>query len=91
MKIKEEYKRRRDLVYDELLQIPGVVCIKPQGAFYIMAKLPIQDVEDFTRWMLTDFHFKNQTTMLAPGPGFYATPGKGRDEARIAYVLNVDD
>lgn len=91
LKVKEEYKRRRDLVYDELLQIPGVVCIKPQGAFYIMAKLPVQDIEDFTRWMLTDFNLKNQTTMLAPGPGFYATPGKGNDEARIAYVLNVDD
>jgi aspartate aminotransferase len=90
-KVKEEYKRRRDLVYDELLQIPGVVCIKPQGAFYIMAKLPVQDIEDFTRWMLTDFNLKNQTTMLAPGPGFYATQGKGNDEARIAYVLNVDD
>ncbi len=90
-KVNEEYKRRRDLVYDELLQIPGVVCIKPQGAFYIMAKLPIQDVEDFTRWMLTDFNFENQTTMLAPGPGFYASPDKGKDEARIAYVLNVND
>jgi aspartate aminotransferase len=90
-KIKEEYKRRRDLVYEELLHIPEVVCIKPQGAFYIMAKLPIEDVEDFTRWMLTDFNFENQTTMLAPGPGFYATSGKGKDEARIAYVLNVND
>jgi len=89
--IKEEYKKRRDLVYDELMQIPGVVCIKPQGAFYIMAKLPVEDVEDFTRWMLTDFSLKNQTTMLAPGPGFYATPGKGNDEARIAYVLNTED
>lgn len=90
-KIKEEYKRRRDLVYEELLQIPGVVCIKPQGAFYVMAKLPVEDVEDFSRWMLTDFNLENQTTMLAPGPGFYATPGKGMDEARIAYVLNVED
>ncbi len=90
-KIKEEYKTRRDLVYEELMQIPGVVCIKPQGAFYIMAKLPVEDVENFTRWMLTDFNLENQTTMLAPGPGFYATPGKGNDEARIAYVLNTED
>jgi aspartate aminotransferase len=90
-KIKEEYRKRRDLVFEELLQIPQVVCIRPQGAFYIMAKLPVADVEDFTRWMLTDFDLENETTMLAPGPGFYATPGKGKDEARIAYVLNVDD
>jgi aspartate aminotransferase len=90
-KIKEEYRKRRDLVFEELLQIPKVVCIKPEGAFYIMARLPVEDVEDFTRWMLTDFNLENKTTMLAPGPGFYATPGKGRDEARIAYVLNVDD
>lgn len=89
--IKEEYRRRRDLVFEELLQIPEVVCIKPEGAFYIMARLPVEDVEDFTRWMLSDFNLENKTTMLAPGPGFYATPGKGRDEARIAYVLNVDD
>jgi aspartate aminotransferase len=89
--IKEEYKRRRDLVCQELLQIPGVVCIEPQGAFYVMAKLPVEDVEDFSRWMLTDFSLENQTTMLAPGPGFYSTPGRGTDEARIAYVLNVED
>jgi len=89
--IREEYIRRRDLVHQELLQIPGVVCIKPEGAFYVMARLPIEDVEDFARWMLTDFNLENQTTMLAPGPGFYATTGKGKDEARIAYVLNVDD
>lgn len=90
-KIKEEYRKRRDLVFEELLQIPQVVCIRPQGAFYIMAKFPVSDVEDFTRWMLTDFDLENETTMLAPGPGFYATLGKGKDEARIAYVLNVDD
>jgi len=90
-KIKEEYRKRRDLVFEELMQIPGVVCIKPQGAFYIMAKLPVEDVEDFARWMLTDFNLENKTTMVAPGPGFYATIGKGKDEARIAYVLNLDD
>lgn len=89
--IAEEYRRRRDTVYDELMKIPGVVCLKPSGAFYIMAKLPIKDVEDFARWMLTDFSLDGATTMVAPGPGFYATPGKGRDEARIAYVLNVND
>jgi len=86
-----EYKRRRDTVYDELMKIPGVVCLKPSGAFYIMAKLPVKDIEDFSQWMLTDFSSEGETTMIAPGPGFYATPGKGQDEARIAYVLNVDD
>ncbi len=86
-----EYRRRRDTVYDELMKIQGVVCLKPNGAFYIMAKLPVADIEDFARWMLTDFNLDGETTMIAPGPGFYATPGKGQDEARIAYVLNVDD
>jgi aspartate aminotransferase len=86
-----EYKKRRDTVYDELMKIPGVVCLKPNGAFYIMAKLPVKDIEDFARWMLTDFSLDGETTMIAPGPGFYATPGKGQDEARIAYVLNVED
>jgi aspartate aminotransferase len=86
-----EYKRRRDVVYEELIKISGVVCVKPSGAFYIMAKLPISDIEDFTQWMLTDFNLNGETTMIAPGPGFYATPGKGKDEARIAYVLNVED
>ena len=90
-KMAAEYKKRRDTVYDELMKIPGVVCLKPSGAFYIMAKLPIKDIEDFARWMLTDFSLDGETTMIAPGPGFYATPGKGQDEARIAYVLNVDD
>lgn len=86
-----EYKRRRETVYDELMKIPGALCIKPSGAFYIMAKLPVKDIEDFARWMLTDFNLDGETTMIAPGPGFYATPGKGQNEARIAYVLNVDD
>jgi aspartate aminotransferase len=90
-KMAEEYKRRRDTVYDELMKIPGVVCLKPSGAFYIMAKLPVKDIENFAKWMLTDFNLDGETTMIAPGPGFYATPGKGEDEARIAYVLNVDD
>ena len=87
----QEYKRRRDTVYEALMKIPGIVCLKPSGAFYIMAKLPVKDIEDFTRWMLTDFDSDGETTMIAPGPGFYATPGKGQNEARIAYVLNVDD
>ena len=87
----EEYKRRRDTCYAELMKIPGVFCQKPSGAFYIMAKFPVKDIEDFARWMLTDFSLDGATTMMAPGPGFYATKGMGKDEARIAYVLNVED
>lgn len=90
-KMAAEYKKRRDTTYEELMKIPGVVCLKPGGAFYIMAKLPVDDIEDFCRWMLTDFNLNGETTMIAPGPGFYATPGKGEDEARIAYVLNSED
>jgi aspartate aminotransferase len=82
-----EYRRRRDVVLEELARIPGVVCQPPQGAFYIMAKLPVSDAEDFVRWMLTDFALDGETTMMAPGNGFYATPGEGRSEVRIAYVL----
>lgn len=90
-KVTKEYKKRRDVAYQELMSIPGTVCVKPGGAFYIMAKLPIPDIEDFAKWMLTDFSLDGATTMIAPGPGFYATPNRGKDEARIAYVLNVAD
>lgn len=85
-----EFQQRRDLVYAALQQIPGVICAKPNGAFYIIAKLPVEDAEHFARWLLTDFALDNETVMLAPAAEFYATPGKGRDEVRIAYVLNVD-
>ncbi|TET69312.1 MAG: pyridoxal phosphate-dependent aminotransferase [Candidatus Zixiibacteriota bacterium] len=87
----DEYRRRRDAVYEALMKIPGTVCKKPSGAFYIMAKLPVDDIEAFSQWMLTDFQFEGETTMIAPGPGFYATPGRGKDEARLAYVLKVED
>ena len=87
----DEYKRRRDTCHAELMKIPGVFCQKPSGAFYIMAKFPVKDIEDFARWMLSDFSLDGATTMIAPGPGFYATKGMGKDEARIAYVLNVED
>jgi aspartate aminotransferase len=86
-----EYRNRRDTVYKYLMEIPGAVCRKPSGAFYIMAKLPIDDADKFAAWMLTDFTHENSTTMVAPGSGFYATPGHGLDEIRLAYVLNVDD
>ena len=71
--------------------IPDVVCLKPNGAFYIMAKLPVADIDDFAAWMLREFRYENETVMIAPGPGFYATAGKGNDEARLAYVLNEKD
>ncbi len=86
-----EYRKRRDVIYDILLEIPGVQCTKPPGAFYMMITFPVDDIEDFARWLLTDFDVDKETTMIAPGPGFYATPGRGGQEARIAYVLNSDD
>lgn len=89
--IREEFKKRRDITYAELMKIPGAVCVRPSGAFYIMAKLPVPDIEDFASWMLTDFSLEGETTMIAPGPGFYATSGLGKSEARIAYVLNISD
>jgi aspartate aminotransferase len=88
--VTQEYRRRRDAVIEELAAMPGVVCRTPQGAFYIMAKLPVDDAEDFVRWLLTDFRLDGETTMVAPGNGFYATPGAGANEVRIAYVLEVD-
>jgi aspartate aminotransferase len=87
----DEYRRRRDATYEELAKIPGVVCRKPSGAFYIMARLPVADADDFAAWMLSDFQDAGETTMIAPGSGFYATPGRGRDEARLAYVLREED
>ncbi len=90
-KMLAEYKKRRDTIYQTLTDIPGVYCKKPQGAFYMMVTFPVADIEDFSRWLLTDFTVNGETTMIAPGPGFYATPEKGKQEARIAYVLNTGD
>jgi aspartate aminotransferase len=87
----QEYQRRRDVVYAALQKIDGVVCLKPNGAFYVMAKLPIDDAEEFAKFMLTDFDYQGKTVLVAPGPGFYATPGLGANECRIAYVLKIDD
>jgi aspartate aminotransferase len=84
-----EYRRRRDIVYEKLMAIEGVICVKPAGAFYVMAKLPISDSEEFAKFMLSEFSHDKKTVMVAPGPGFYATPGRGLDECRIAYVLNT--
>lgn len=86
-----EYIRRRDLVYDRLSAIPGVLVQKPQGAFYIMAALPVDDTHKFQNWLLTHFDDNGDTVMFAPGGPFYETPGKGINEVRIAYVLCLED
>jgi aspartate aminotransferase len=89
--LKVEYQSRRDLVLSELEKIPGVICKKPEGAFYVFAKLPIDDAEDFIIWMLKEFQIDNETVMAAPGDGFYATPGLGKNELRLAYILRKED
>ena len=86
-----EYQRRRDVLFAGLSAIPGVFLRKPEGAFYFIARLPVRASEDFAAWLLSDFQHKGATVMVAPAPGFYATPGLGKDEVRIAYVLNTED
>ena len=87
----DEYIARRNFVIDELNKIPGVFAPKPKGAFYAIISLPIDDSDRFCQWLLEDFNYQNQTVMLAPASGFYATPGLGKTEVRIAYVLKIDD
>jgi aspartate aminotransferase len=87
----DEYIARRNFVIDELNKIPGVFAPKPKGAFYAIISLPIDDSDKFCQWLLEDFNYENQTVMLAPASGFYATPGLGKTEARIAYVLKIED
>ncbi len=87
----KEYEKRRDVVYEEVKSIKGVFTEKPEGAFYCVLKLPIDDADKFAKWMLTDFEVDSKTVMIAPAQGFYASEGKGIDEVRIAYVLNTDD
>ena len=89
--VRDEYKRRRDTVMRKLKEIPGVVCECPKGAFYAMAALPVDDAEKFQIWLLEHFEDHGDTVMFAPGGGFYATPGKGKNEIRIAYVLKQAD
>lgn len=89
--VNEEYRKRRDIVYNALQEIPDVICEKPTGAFYVVVKLPVPDAEEFVMWLLNDFSVNNETVMLAPAEGFYATPGLGKDEARIAYILKEED
>lgn len=88
---REEYKQRRDLLVSRLNKMPGVFCPNPGGAFYAIASLPIDDSDKFCQWLLESFTYKNSTVMLAPATGFYETPGCGKNEVRLAYVLNQDD
>jgi aspartate aminotransferase len=88
---KAEYLKRRDVLVNRLNRIPGVFCPNPGGAFYAMAKLPVDDTDVFCQWLLESFAYKNQTVMLAPAGGFYGTKGLGKQEVRLAYVLNSED
>jgi aspartate aminotransferase len=86
---KAEYRSRRDLIVKRLNAMDGVFCPNPGGAFYAMAKLPIDDADNFCQWLLESFEHNGQTVMLAPATGFYGTPGLGKQEVRLAYVLNT--
>ena len=89
--VRKEYKRRRDTVVRKLHEIPGVICECPRGAFYLMAALPVDDAEKFQVWLLQEFEDHGDTVMFSAGGAFYATPGKGLNEIRIAYVLKQED
>ena len=89
--VTQEYKARRDTVVEGLNKIPGVMCPNPKGAFYVTARLPIDNSDRFCQWLLESFHYDNRTVMLAPATGFYSTPGGGLNEVRISYVLNVEN
>ncbi len=89
--INKEYQHRRDIVFELLSKMEGVFCKKPQGAFYVAAKLPVDDAEKFLIWMLEEFEYNGEVVMLSPMAGFYATEGLGRQEVRIAYVLKEEE
>ena len=89
--VRAEYIRRRDFMIDSLNKIPGVYTPKPMGAFYTVAELPVDDTERFARWMLEEFRYNNETTMVTPAASFFKTPGKGKNYARIAYVLEIPE
>jgi len=89
--VNREYTARRNYMVDALNKIPGVYCPKPKGAFYTVVRLPVDDADKFAQWLLEEFEYKNQTVMVAPASGFYSTPGSGKNEVRIAYVLKIDD
>lgn len=87
----DEYHKRRNIVVQSINKIPGAFCPNPSGAFYVVARLPIDNSDRFCQWLLEDFNYENRTVMLAPATGFYSTKGKGLNEVRISYVLNVRD
>ena len=87
----DEYIERRNYMVDALNKMPGVTCPTPGGAFYTIARLPVDDADKFSQWILSEFEYKNATVMFAPASGFYATPGLGKQEVRIAYVLKIED
>jgi aspartate aminotransferase len=89
--VNDEYTARRNYMVEALNKIPGVYCPKPKGAFYTVVKLPVDDSDKFAQWLLEEFEYNNQTVMVAPASGFYSTPGSGKNEVRIAYVLKIDD
>ncbi len=89
--VKKEYTARRDVLVDGLNSIPGVVCPKPKGAFYAIAQLPVDSAERFAQWLLSEYQKDGETVMVAPAEGFYATPGMGMKQIRLAYVLKEDD
>ncbi|MBT3169376.1 MAG: pyridoxal phosphate-dependent aminotransferase [Candidatus Cloacimonetes bacterium] len=86
-----EYDKRRNVVFEELQKVDDIICIKPTGAFYIIAKLPIENADDFAKWMLEEYSLNGETVMFAPAAGFYATPNVGKNEVRFAYILNEND
>ena len=86
-----EYKSRRDFLIERLNKIPGVYSPQPEGAFYTLASLPVDDTDAFCAWCLSDFRYENQTVFMAPASGFYVTPGLGKNEVRMAYALNQED
>jgi aspartate aminotransferase len=89
--VRAEYQKRRDVLVEELGNLPGVGCTKPAGAFYLMAQLPVDDADDFCQWILRDFALDGKSVMMAPGAGFYVSPAGGKREVRIAYVLCCED
>jgi aspartate aminotransferase len=89
--VNKEYTARRDYMVEALNKIPGIYCPKPKGAFYTVVRLPVDDADRFAQWLLEEFEYNNQTVMIAPASGFYSTPGSGKNEVRIAYVLKIED
>ena len=87
----DEYIARRNCLVEGLNKIPGVFCPMPMGAFYTVSRLPVKDIDDFCRWCLEEFNYEGETVMVAPASGFYATPGLGKNEVRMAYVLKIED